>query len=62
MILFNSSSRGKDKIKIQKDMKNHKEAIQIVLEALVDKEIGILKDMKEIDAVGHRVVHGESFY
>ncbi|KUJ90727.1 MAG: acetate kinase [Thermoanaerobacter thermocopriae] len=60
--LLTHQVEGKDKIKIQKDMKNHKEAIQIVLDALVDKEIGILKDMKEIDAVGHRVVHGGEFF
>ncbi|MGB9678984.1 MAG: acetate/propionate family kinase [Thermoanaerobacteraceae bacterium] len=53
---------GKDKVKIAKEMRNHKDAIQIVLEALTDKEIGILKDMKEIDAVGHRVVHGGEYF
>jgi acetate kinase len=49
-------------VKIQRDMKNHKEAIQLVLEVLVDKEIGVIKDMKEIDAVGHRVVHGGEYF
>lgn len=56
--LLTHQVNGKEKVKIQKGMKNHKEAIQIVLEALVDKEIGVLKDMSEINAVGHRVVHG----
>lgn len=39
-------------------MPTHSEAIQAVLNALVDKENGVIASMKEIDAVGHRVVHG----
>lgn len=39
-------------------MPTHSEAIQTVLNALVDKENGVIASMKEIDAVGHRVVHG----
>ncbi len=43
-------------------MPTHSEAIQSVLDALVSPEHGVIKDVKEIDAVGHRVVHGgESF-
>ena len=39
-------------------MPTHSEAIQTVLDALVDPENGVIASMKEIDAVGHRVVHG----
>ena len=39
-------------------MPTHSEAIQAVLSALVDEKNGVLKSMKEIDAVGHRVLHG----
>ena len=39
-------------------MPTHSEAIQAVLKALVDKDNGVIGSMKEIDAVGHRVVHG----
>ena len=39
-------------------MPTHSEAIQAVLNALVDAENGVIGSMKEIDAVGHRVVHG----
>ena len=47
---------------IEKDMPNHKVAIKMVLDALVDKEYGAIRSMKEIDAVGHRLVHsGEDF-
>lgn len=40
------------------DMKNHPEAIRIMLDVLLDKEIGVVKDLKEIDAIGHRIAHG----
>ena len=39
-------------------MPTHSEAIQAVLDALVDADNGVIGSMKEIDAVGHRVVHG----
>ena len=39
-------------------MPTHSEAIQAVLNALVDKDNGVIASMSEIDAVGHRVVHG----
>ncbi len=46
--------------KVEKDipMPSHSEAIQSVLEILVDAEHGVIKSTDEIDAVGHRVVHG----
>ena len=39
-------------------MPTHAEAIQAVLDALTSPEHGVIKSMDEIDAVGHRVVHG----
>lgn len=39
-------------------MKDHTDAIKLVLDALVDEKHGVISDMSEIDAVGHRVVHG----
>ena len=50
--------KGLDKKKIEKPMKDHGDAIQMVIDALVDPEIGVIKSMDEIGAVGHRVVHG----
>lgn len=47
-----------DKHVIERPMKDHEEALRIVLEALIDPEIGVIKNLSEIDAVGHRVVHG----
>ncbi len=40
------------------DIKNHKEGIEHVVEMLLDSEIGVLNSIDEINAVGHRVVHG----
>ena len=47
-----------EKVKIEKPMPEHTVGIQLILNALVDEKIGCLKSLKEIDAVGHRVVHG----
>ena len=50
---------GKKKIDaVDVAMPTHAEAIQAVLNALVDAENGVIKSMDEIDAVGHRVLHG----
>lgn len=54
---------GSDTVVIDKDMTNHKAAIKEVIKALTDEKIGVIKDMSEISAVGHRVVHGgEKFH
>ena len=42
----------------EQPMKDHQDAIKLVLEGVLDPTYGGVKDMKEIDAVGHRVVHG----
>ncbi|HCX61385.1 MAG TPA: acetate kinase [Clostridiales bacterium] len=49
---------GQNKVVIEEVMKNHKDAINLVLKALVDENHGAVKDLGEVDAVGHRVVHG----
>ena len=50
---------GKEAIKAASvSMPTHSEAIQAVLNALVDEKNGVIGSMEEIDAVGHRVVHG----
>ncbi|MBV4414905.1 acetate kinase [Clostridium tyrobutyricum] len=46
----------------EQPMEDHKIAIKLVLNALVDKDYGVIKDMSEISAVGHRVVHGGEKY
>ncbi|MGM9551467.1 MAG: acetate/propionate family kinase [Clostridia bacterium] len=47
-----------DKITTMAPMKDHSDAIKLVLDALVAPETGVIKSMDEIGAVGHRVVHG----
>lgn len=49
---------GGEKITIEKEMKTHETAIKMVLEALTDKDHGVISSLGEIGAVGHRVVHG----
>lgn len=48
----------KGKIIIKEPMEDHKRALELVLQAIVDEEHGAIKSMDEIGAVGHRVVHG----
>ncbi len=49
---------GGEKYKFEKDAKNHDEAIKLVLEQLTDKEHGVISSLDEINAIGHRIVHG----
>ena len=54
--------KGSKEVRIEKPMPTHKEAMQLVLDALVNKEYGVIGSMEEIAAVGHRVLHsGEDF-
>ncbi len=53
---------GRDNFVREDAMKDHSDAIRMVIEALTDKEVGVISDMKEIDAVGHRVVHGGEIF
>ncbi len=53
---------GKEKYIIKSPMPDHTEAIRLVLEALVHSENGVIKDMSDIGAVGHRVVHAGEYY
>ena len=46
------------KIVIEKDMPDHEVAIGMVIDALVDPEHGVISSLSEIDAIGHRLVHG----
>ena len=56
---FTYKAPGKNTIDaVDVAMPTHSEAIQAVLDALVDPQNGVIASMEEIDAVGHRVVHG----
>ena len=50
--------KGDDEYIIEENMKDHTEAVSHVFDALVDADNGVIKDLSEIDAVGHRFVHG----
>lgn len=49
---------GLDKEITESDMPTHKQAIKMVIDALVNEKTGAIKSLSEIDAVGHRLVHG----
>ena len=50
--------KGKDKFVLESPCPTHKEAIELILNAITDKEHGVISDMSVIGAVGHRVLHG----
>ena len=47
-----------EKKQIMHDIPEHTEGVKFIFSLLTDPEIGVIKDLKEIDAVGHRMVHG----
>ncbi|MEE1013801.1 MAG: acetate kinase [Clostridia bacterium] len=53
---------GKDDYVKETAMPEHKVAVELVMEALMDAEHGVIKSTDEIDAVGHRVLHGGTVY
>ncbi len=50
--------KGGDKVTTTVPMKDHTDAVKLVIEKLTDTNVGVIKSLDEIDAVGHRVVHG----
>lgn len=55
---LNHTPAGGEKIVLDKAMPDHEVAVKLVLEELTDAESGVISDLSEIDAIGHRVVHG----
>ncbi|MBR0443415.1 MAG: acetate kinase [Clostridia bacterium] len=53
---------GKDDYKADVELKDHDDAIALVLKLLTDAELGVIASADEIDAIGHRVVHGGEQY
>ncbi len=49
---------GEGKVKMQAEMPDHTAAVKLVIEKLTDAEVGVIQSLDEIDAVGHRIVHG----
>ena len=56
--VINFTPAGKDKIVKEVPMPDHNKAIELVIAALTDKDNGVVSDLSEIGAVGHRIVHG----
>jgi len=56
------SVTGKDKYTIEKPIPDHTAGIKNVLDLLVDKHLGAIDSLDDIDAVGHRVAHGGEFF
>ena len=56
--LTHTNPNKEEKYKADVPMKDHADAIRAVINILIDKEWGVIESMSEIDAVGHRVVHG----
>lgn len=55
---FLNYNKNDNKTEIPHDMPTHKDALMFLLDTLVGKELGVLKSLDEIGAVGHRVLHG----
>ncbi len=53
---------GKEDYVAEIEMKNHAQATRILVNTLTDKSVGCISDMKEIEAVGHRGVHGAQYF
>lgn len=49
---------GKDEVVLERPLPDHRTALQVIEETLIDPNYGAIKDVKEIGGVGHRVVHG----
>lgn len=56
--IVNHTSIGKDKIKYETPIPNHTAGIEIIINLLLDKEVGVINSLSEIKAAGHRVAHG----
>lgn len=52
------SPAAQEKEIINEDMQNHKKAVELVIAALTDKNKGVIESLADVDAVGHRIVHG----
>ena len=53
---------GKDEYVVEKPMKDHQVAVELVMDALQDAEHGVIQSTDEISAIGHRVLHGGTVY
>ncbi|MDR0603852.1 MAG: acetate kinase [Bacteroidales bacterium] len=59
---FTHKAKDKEKYYTQTPVPNHEKGIHLMLEILVDKDYGVLSDINEIGACGHRVAHGGEYF
>ena len=59
---LNHQVPGKESYKITRDISDHQEGIHLILDTLKDPQVGVISDISEIGAVGHRVAHGGEFF
>ena len=59
---FTHRPKDKEKYYTQVPIANHEEGINLLLKTLTDKELGVISDIKEIGACGHRVAHGGEYF
>ena len=55
---FKHTVPGREPYRMDVQMRNHEEAVKLVIQTLTDPRLGVIRSMREIGAVGHRVLHG----
>ena len=60
--IFTHKPTGKDKYEVNEPIANHGVGIDLILKAVTDPDHGVISDIKEINAVGHRVAHGGEYF
>jgi len=60
--IFTHKPTGKDKYEVKEPIANHSVGIDLILKAVIDENHGVITDLKEINAVGHRVAHGGEYF
>lgn len=61
-VLIHKVEDGANEVVIHKDIPDHTTGMKLVLETLTNPEYGVIKDLSDIKAVGHRVVHGADYF
>ena len=60
--VFSYQNNKDEQIKIHAEMQDHEVAVKLVLDALTHETHGVIKSLKDIKAIGHRIVHGGEFF
>ncbi len=57
-LVYQPAGSGSDKEIVKEEMPNHKKAVEMVINALTNEKTSVIKDLSDVGAVGHRIVHG----